>query len=136
MNKQQYLAQPTPAVNDESWLIIEAVKAAGFVIKDDHDPKRERTIQLSGVCVYQDGARQEVIALMDKSYSSYYCLNSINLALDGTPYLTRDNCAGMVKEATGDPKADVESIIEGIRWDRVEKFPVLAPGQYFNFVLK
>jgi hypothetical protein len=136
MNKQQYLAQPVPTLTAENAAIIEAVKAANFILKDEHDSKGERTLSLAGVVVYQRDDRQEVVALFNGSFSSYYCLNRITVRKGGEVVVTRDNCAGTVFEATNDPKADVEGIIESIAWDRVEQFPVLVPGQYFNFVLK
>lgn len=136
MNKQQYLAMPVPVVTAANAAIIEAVKAAGFVVKDEHDPKGERTLALAGVCVYQRGERQEVIALFNKNFSDYYCLNSIALYKDGTVAVTRDNCAGIINPASNDPKADLEAIIDGINWEAVEKYPSLVPGQYFNIVLK
>lgn len=136
MNKEQYLAQPIPALTEKSAAIIEAVKAANFILKDEHDSKGERTLPLAGVVVYQRDDRQEVVALFNGSFSAYYCLNAIELRKDGVVAVTRDNCAGIVSEATDDPKADVEAIIDGIAWDRVQQYPVLTPGQYFNFVLK
>ena len=135
MNKQQYLAQSTPVLTEANAKIIEAVKASNFILKDEHDPKGERELRLSGVVVYQNGDRQNVVALFDKNFSSYYCLNRIAVR-DGKPVVTRDNCAGIISVASNDPVADVESIIEGINWDAVEKYPVLCPGQYFNIVLK
>jgi hypothetical protein len=136
MNKQQYLALPIPAVTERNLEIIEAVKAAGFVLKDDHDNKGERTLALAGVVVYQRDGRQVVAALFDVNFSSYYCLNRIDKHADGSVSVTRDNCAGIVSTATQDPVKDVNNIIEGIAWDVVEKYPSLVPGQYFNFELK
>ena len=135
MNKQQYLALATPVLTEVNAKIIEAVKASNFVLKDEHDPKGERMLTLSGVVVYQNGDRQDVVALFDKNFSDYYCLNRVDLR-DGKPILTRDNCAGTVFVASNDPVADINAIIDGIAWDRVEKYPVLCPGQYFNIVLK
>jgi len=135
MNKQQYLAQATPVLTEVNAKIIEAVKASNFVLKDEHDPKGERMLTLSGVVVYQNGDRQNVVALFDKNFSSYYCLNRIAVR-NGQPVVTRDNCAGTVMHATDDPKADLAGIIENINWDAVANYPCLAPGQYFNVVLK
>lgn len=135
MNKQQYLAQATPVLTEANAKIIEAVKASNFILKDEHDPKGERMLTLSGVVVYQDGDRQNVVALFDKNFSSYYCLNRIAVR-GGQAVVTRDNCAGVVAHASNDPVADVNGIIDNIAWDRVEQYPVLCPGQYFNFVLK
>ena len=135
MNKQQYLAQATPVLTEANAKIIEAVKASNFILKDEHDPKGERMLTLSGVVVYQDGDRQNVVALFDKNFSSYYCLNRVAVR-NGQPVVTRDNCTGTVSVASFDPVADIADIIDGIAWDRVEQYPVLCPGQYFNFVLK
>lgn len=136
MNKQQYLAQPIPALTAESAAIIAAVEAAGFVLKDEHDRNGVRTLPLAGVAVYQSGKRQEVVALFNADYSSYYSLNSVALRDDGSVAVTTDNCAGTVFQATNDPKADIENIPNTINWDAVEKYPVLTPGQYFNVLLK
>lgn len=135
MNKQQYLAQATPVLTEKSIKIIEAVKAAGFILIDEHDPKGERMLTLSGVVVYQNGDRQDVVALFDKSFASYYCLNRIAIR-SGQPVVTHDNFAGLVANASYDPVADINAIIDGIAWDYVERYPGLCPGQYFNFVLK
>ncbi len=136
MNKQQYLAQATPVLTAANAAIIEAVKAANFILKDEHDSKGERQLTLAGVAVYQNGDRQNVVALFDDSFSSYYCLNRVAVRKDGSVAVTRDNCAGIVSRATNDPKADLDAIIDGINWAAVEKYPVLTPGQYFNVVLK
>jgi len=136
MNKQEYLALPTPTLTAQNAAIIEAVKAANFILKDEHDSTGERTAPLSGVAVYQDGTRQEVVALFNGAYSPYYSLNRIAVRKDGSVAVTRDNCAGTVMHATDDPKADLAGIIENINWDAVAKYPCLAPGQYFNIVLK
>ncbi|MNP88957.1 hypothetical protein D3C85_13510 [compost metagenome] len=135
MNKQQYLAQATPDLTPANAAIIEVVKASNFVLKDEHDNTGERELHLAGVAVYQNGDRQDVVALFSKDFSSYYCLNRIAVR-DGKPAVTRDNCGGIVSEATNDPVADVKAIIDNIAWDSVEKYPCLTPGQYFNIVLK
>jgi len=134
MNKQQYLAQPTPALTEKSIKIIEAVKAAGFMLKDEHG-KGDRILPLAGVAVFQHGDKQDVIALFTGAFSSYYSLNAVTLRSDG-PAVTRNNCAGVVANATDNPAADLEAIIDGINWEAVEKYPVLCPGVYFNVVLK
>ena len=90
---------------------------------------------MAGVAVYQRDERQEVIALFDGNFSKYYSLNAIALRSDG-PVVTRNNCAGVVSNATDNPIADLVSIIDSIAWDRVEKYPCLVPGLYFNIVLK
>lgn len=135
MNKQQYLAQATPVLTEKSIKIIEAVKAAGFMLKDEHDPKGERILPLAGVAVFQHGDKQDVVALFTGSFSSYYSLNAIALRSDG-PAVTRNNCAGVVRHATDNPAADLDAIVDGINWKAVENYPGLCPGQYFNVVLK
>jgi len=134
MTKQEFLAQPTPVLTAQNAAIIEAVKAAGFVLKDEHGDG-DRTLSLAGVAAHQNGDRQYVVALFTKDFSDYYCLNEIALRNDG-PAVTRNNCSGIVSHATHDPVADLDAILDNINWEAVTKYPVLKPGQFFNVVLK
>ncbi len=134
MTKQEYDALPTPVLTAENAAIIEAVKAADFMLKDEHGDG-SRILPLAGVAAYQDGEHQYVVALFNGSFTSCYTLNAIALRSDG-PAVTRNACAGSVDRATDYPRTDLVRLIESINWDFVAKHPVLAPGQFFNIVLK
>lgn len=134
MTKQEYFALPTPTLSAENAAIIEAVKAANFMLKDEHGDGT-RILPLAGVAAYQDGDRQYVVALFNGSFTSCYTLNAIALRHDG-PAVTRNACAGAIDRATDYPNNDLIRLIGNINWDAVAKYPVLAPGQFFNIVLK
>jgi hypothetical protein len=98
--------------------IIEAVKAAGFKIIDNHDPKRGLET-ICAVGVHKAGGREEVVALYGRV--SYFSVNSIYLDEEGRPHLSTWSVGGLIKPY-GDVMTGVEDYNEG------QKRNPLCPG--------
>lgn len=117
--------------------IIDAVVAAKFVVIDDHKSSLpgDHTLKLGGVGVYERNEVQHVVALFTGSFSDYYCINRVNVDRDGSVHLTRDNCGGLVTDATDDITADIQRMYDNVSWERVAKYPSIAPGAINNIVV-
>lgn len=128
------MQMPSIVTTAANQAIIDVVVKANFVGIDDHKSSlADKSITLGGVGVYERDGKQCVVALFTGKFSDYYCINRINV-IDGEFHVTRDNCAGLITDASDDIQADVQRMWDNIAWDRVEKYPALMPGVVANIV--
>ena len=113
--------------------VLEAVKAEDFLLGDEHRTNGSK-VQLAAIAVYERDGNQCAVALFDKTFSDYYCINEVVIRADGKPYVTRNNCAGTVFNATMDPVRDIAHMEASVDQELIKKCPALAPGKVFNIL--
>jgi hypothetical protein len=131
------MQKPSIVTTAANQAILDLVVKNKFKGIDDHKSSAhhlDKSITLGGVGVYERDGKQCVVALFTGSYSSYYCVNRINV-IDDEFHITRDNCAGLVTDASNDINADLDRMWSQISWSTVEKYPSLMPGVIGNVVV-